>query len=60
MSHGTAGNPESILVALSIVALIMLYWRTIVRILAALIATGIILMIAYTAITIYQKTRGVS
>ncbi len=55
MNHGTAGNPHALLIiALMITVLIMIYWRAVIKFLIALIATGIVLTIAYTAITIYH------
>lgn len=56
MTQGTAGGPEGILIfAIVIITLIMFCWRAVLKFFIALIATGIVLTIAYTAITIYQR-----
>jgi hypothetical protein len=56
MNQATAVNPHAILIiALLITAFIMLFWRAVIKFLIALIATGIVLTIAFTAITIYQR-----
>lgn len=60
MNQGMAVNPGAILIIVLVAVTLIAFWRTLIKIVIALMATGIVLVIAYTAIMIYQKAHGIA
>lgn len=58
MNQGMALHPGTIVIIILATLMLIVFWKALIKLVLAVMAAGIILTIAYTAIVIYQKAHG--
>jgi hypothetical protein len=59
VTHGSAGGIANIEVALALIAIIFaVFWRTILRVVLAIIAAGVLLMVGFGVFAFLEATHG--